>query len=192
MVLTICFYPRQSFFIKQKQIWNYLIFCMIFKEEYFYSYILLTDQISLLINWPNLLLEILDNMCIVIFVMQSVTSKINHCFLNKLFFHITTRSGRAFNMKSKAYFIIFKGLSITRSCLRPESASLIAYDFSLFSAVWDPSSTMQLCKDVLETNKYTSQWKITINLGFSNKPKRSYLVAKKKILITLWGIPMIL
>ena len=99
MVLTICFYPRQSFFIKQNQIWNYLIFCMIFKEEYFYSYILLTDQISLLINWPNLLLEILDNMCIVIFVMQSVTSKINHCFLNKLFFHITTRSGRAFNMK---------------------------------------------------------------------------------------------
>ena len=32
---------------------------------------------------------------------------------------------RAFKVKQKAFFIIFKGLSFTKNCLRPESVSLI-------------------------------------------------------------------
>ena len=31
---------------------------------------------------------------------------------------------RAFELKQKAFFIIFKGLSIAKNCLRPESAPL--------------------------------------------------------------------
>ena len=31
---------------------------------------------------------------------------------------------RAFEVKQKAFFIIFKGLSFAKSCLRPESVSL--------------------------------------------------------------------
>ena len=32
------------------------------------------------------------------------------------------RTKRAFEVKSKAFFVIFKGLSIAKNCLRPESA----------------------------------------------------------------------
>ena len=32
---------------------------------------------------------------------------------------------RAFELKQKAFFIIFKGLSIAKNCLRPESVPLI-------------------------------------------------------------------
>ena len=47
---TICSYPIESFFKKQKEIWNQypcLILRMIFEEKYFSYYIPLTDQISL-------------------------------------------------------------------------------------------------------------------------------------------------
>ena len=36
------------------------------------------------------------------------------------------RRKRAFEVKSKTFFIIFKGLSVAKNCLRPESAPLIA------------------------------------------------------------------
>ena len=32
---------------------------------------------------------------------------------------------RAFEVKQKAFFIIFKGLSVAKNCLRPESAPLV-------------------------------------------------------------------
>ena len=34
------------------------------------------------------------------------------------------RTKRAFDMKQKKIFIIFKGLSVAKNCLRPESAPL--------------------------------------------------------------------
>ena len=34
------------------------------------------------------------------------------------------RMKRAFELKQKAFFIIFKGLSVSKNCLRPESAPL--------------------------------------------------------------------
>ena len=34
------------------------------------------------------------------------------------------RTERAFKVKKKAFFIIYKGLSAAKNCLRPESASL--------------------------------------------------------------------
>ena len=34
---------------------------------------------------------------------------------------------RAFEVKQKAFFIIFKGLSVVKNCLRPDSALLKAY-----------------------------------------------------------------
>ena len=55
---------------------------------------------------------------------------IKQSFLIKPFSYITKKSGQnlnvsrkkiAFNMKNKGFFIIFKGLSIVRKCLRPES-----------------------------------------------------------------------
>ena len=54
-------------------------------------------------------------------------------FLINMFFYKTKKSGqtvsnsrtkRAFNLILKAFFIIFKGLSIVRNCLRPESEAL--------------------------------------------------------------------
>ena len=35
---------------------------------------------------------------------------------------------RAFEVKLKAFFIIFKGLSVAKICLRPENAPLSTYE----------------------------------------------------------------
>ena len=35
------------------------------------------------------------------------------------------RTKRAFEVKQKVFFIIFKGLSIAKNCLRPKSAPII-------------------------------------------------------------------
>ena len=54
-------------------------------------------------------------------------------FLIKPFFYMTKKSRqklkylrtkRAFYVKQKSFFIIFKGLSFAKNCLRPESAPL--------------------------------------------------------------------
>ena len=37
------------------------------------------------------------------------------------------RTKRAFEAKQKAFFIIFKGISVAKTCLRPESAPLICF-----------------------------------------------------------------
>ena len=100
-----------------------LNFCMIFEEKYFSCYILLTDQISLasclyfLKYWATNVLQL--------FVAQSVMSQIlnlSMAFLSIRFsvwakskdekLIILTR--RAFKMKHKAFFIIFKGFSAAR------------------------------------------------------------------------------
>ena len=39
---------------------------------------------------------------------------------------------RAFKVKQKSFFIIFKGLSVAKNCLRPESAPLKEKHFSSF------------------------------------------------------------
>ena len=45
---------------------------------------------------------------------------------------------RALEVKSKAFFIIFKGLSTAKNCLRPESASLIGITDILFNQKLPP------------------------------------------------------
>ena len=40
---------------------------------------------------------------------------------------------RAFKVKLKAFFFIFKGVSVDRNCLRPENASLM----TLIGFTWD-------------------------------------------------------
>ena len=104
---------------------------------------MLTTFITLDFNyWPNfvawltLFLEILGNTCIIIIscpVCDVINFKINQSFLTQPFFYITKKSGekyisrrkRVFNMKKKAFGIIFKGLLIVRNCLRPESGPLM-------------------------------------------------------------------
>ena len=94
-------------------------------------------------NWPNfnvwllLLLEILSNMCIAIVFFLDwdvINFKIKLIFLIKSFFYITEKSRqklnifrtkKAFKMKWKLFFIIFKGLSFAKICLRHDSAPLI-------------------------------------------------------------------
>ena len=79
------------------------------------------------INWPDfcawlaLLLEILSNMCIAIVYFpgcDDINFEINRTFLIKPFFYMTKKSDkilkilrakRAFQVKSKAFFIILKG-----------------------------------------------------------------------------------
>ena len=84
------------------------------------------------IVWLPLLLQILDNMSITI-VYQAVKSwnlKLTLSFLSSRFatrlnsqdknLNIV-RTKKAFEVKQKAFFIIFKGLSVAKNCLRPES-----------------------------------------------------------------------
>ena len=88
---------------------------------------------SYFINWPSfivwllLLIVILGTMCIVIIccpVCDVINFKINHSFLVKPFFYITKKSEqtvnisetkRAFNMKQKVFFIIFKEPSLRQT-----------------------------------------------------------------------------
>ena len=95
------------------------------------------------INWPNfivwlnLFLETLSNICIVflcfprcnvknfetdlIFLMKpfSTQPKSQDKKLNIL------RTKRTFKVRKKNFFVTFKGLSVAKNCLRPESAPLI-------------------------------------------------------------------
>ena len=106
-----------------------LVSYMIYEKIYFSRYISL--------DWPNfiawlpLLIEVLRQY---VFCNYLLSSRWSHKFWIKLslllkpVFYKTKKSRqkfkRAFIMKWKAFFIIFKGLSITRNCLRPDSGSL--------------------------------------------------------------------
>ena len=86
--------------------------------------------------WLPLLLEKLGNGCIVIICYSGCdvrNSEINFTFLIKSFSFVTKNSRQTFNylqnektfkVKQKAFFIIFKGISLTKNCLWPESAPL--------------------------------------------------------------------
>ena len=104
---------------------------MISEGKNFSSYILATKKTSL--TDCLYFLKYWENMYIVIIIHPVYDVKnfvIKHSFLIKPFSYITKKSGQnvnvsrkkiAFNMKNKGFFIIFKGLSIVRKCLRPES-----------------------------------------------------------------------
>ena len=94
------------------------------------------------INWQNfivwltLLLEVLGNIYIAIVYFPGcdvINFEIRRIFLIKPFFYISKYSRQKFkyleNEKSfwgeiKSIFIIFKGLSVPKTCLRPESGPL--------------------------------------------------------------------
>ena len=113
-----------------------LIFCMIFKEKYFSCYVLLTNfNYSNFIVWLFFLHEILGHICIII-ICFSVCDVIN--FEIKLSYQVfflydqkslnkylnIFRTKRVFEMRWKVFFIIFKGFSVAKDCLRPESGPL--------------------------------------------------------------------
>ena len=89
------------------------------------------------IVWLSLLLHILGDVCITVVCYPGcnvIKFDINLIFLIKLFCYITKsqdknlnilRTKRAFDVKQKAFFIIFKGLSSAKNCIRAECASLI-------------------------------------------------------------------
>ena len=110
---------------------------MIFQEKWFSCYILLTDQISL--SDFLYFLKYLTICVLWLFVNQAVASqnlKITASFLSSHF--ATSRKSQdknlnilrmktAFEMKQKAFFIIFKWLSVTKNWFRPESVPLNNY-----------------------------------------------------------------
>ena len=93
-----------------------------------------------LISWLSLLLEILINMCIAIVsspVVTSWTLKVNRSCRSSRFsiwqesqdknLNIL-RMKRDFKVKWKAFFIIFKGLTVTKNHIRAESELFNFYD----------------------------------------------------------------
>ena len=105
--------------------------------------------IIVIIIWPNFIvwlpvrLKILGNMCITFICLPGcdvINFKIGYILLIKQFSMQKIRqknqnkksrqklnilrTKRAFEVKWKAFFIIFKELSVTKNCLRPESAPL--------------------------------------------------------------------
>ena len=105
---------------------NISCLCMIFWEKYFMLYS---------INWPNftgrlfLLFEILGKFYIVImcFLVDDVINFEISRFstrpkkLGQIFEYLRTK--KAFKVKQKTFFIIFKRLSFARSWLRPENGT---------------------------------------------------------------------
>ena len=113
-----------------------LIFCMIFKQKYFSCYVLLTNfNYSNFIVWLLFFHKILGHICIII-ICFSVCDVIN--FEIKLSYQVfflydqkslnkylnIFRTKRVFEMRWKVFFIIFKGFSVAKDCLRPESGPL--------------------------------------------------------------------
>ena len=106
------------------------LFCMTFDRKYFYCFV----------NWPNfiiwlpLLLAIMGNMCIVIIrdpVCNVINFQIKLGFLIKPFSHMIKKSQKKLNILRTTYLffnlkkiIIFKGFSVARNCLGPESGPL--------------------------------------------------------------------
>ena len=101
----------------------------IFLTLYFFKWpISLPDCLYFLRHWVK--------MCIVIIccpVCDVINFEINHSFLIKLFFYINKKSAqkckyfknqKSFKHEIKSVFNDFKGLSIVRNCLRPESRPL--------------------------------------------------------------------
>ena len=70
------------------------------------------------------------------------------------------RTKRTFKVKQKAFFIIFKGLSVAKNCLRPESAPLIVtYNTSLWELLENVANTFgSICTKINTKNihSYTS------------------------------------
>ena len=95
---------------------------------------------SISINWNNfivwlsLLFEILGNINIAVICFPGcdvINFEINLIILMKPYMIKNSRHdlnilrmNRAFKVKLKAFFITFKGLSIVKNCLRPESVAL--------------------------------------------------------------------
>ena len=95
------------------------------------------------INWPNfivrlrLLLEILCNMCITIVCQRGcdvIKFESNLIFRIKSFFYMNKmlrqklkylENEKSFLDEIKTFFINFRGLSVAKNCLRPDSATLI-------------------------------------------------------------------
>ena len=81
-------------------------------------------------DWPNfiallpLFIEILDNICICEPGCDIINFEINLIFLIKPSFYITRKSTRDFKVIKRALFIIFKGLSVTKSSFTLEGAQL--------------------------------------------------------------------
>ena len=106
-----------------------------FSKKWFSCYILLTDQISLsdclyyLKYWSICVFRLFVNQVVTLQVLKLALSFWSICFytwpksqdknLNIL------RTERAFEVKQKAFFVIFKGLSVVKSCLGPESVTLM-------------------------------------------------------------------
>ena len=108
---------------------------MTFQEKYFSCYILLTAQMLLSDcfyfskYWAIFVLRLFTNQAL-----ASSNLKLTLSFLSSRFptspksqdknLNIVRTKG-AFQVKLKAFFIIFKGLSVAKNCPRPESAPLI-------------------------------------------------------------------
>ena len=104
--------------------------CIIFHKKCFSCYILLTDQISLSHclyfskYWAICVLRLFFNQLV-----KSWDLKLALSFLSSRFatwpksqyknVNILRKKG-AFVVKQKAFFIIFKGLSVAKNCIRPE------------------------------------------------------------------------
>ena len=80
---TVCFYLIWSFFKKLNEVWNQsacLIFCIMLEENYFFCYILLTDQVSLsgclyfVRYWSVCVLQLFVNQVVTSLILQLTLS----------------------------------------------------------------------------------------------------------------------
>ena len=91
------------------------------------------------IDWLPLLLEILGNICIVIIcypVCDIINLETKLSFLIKLFSGMTKKSFETKSMKLRAFFIIFKGLSLAINCLRSDIEPLTQNRFLISDEIF--------------------------------------------------------
>ena len=144
------------------------------------------------INWPNfivwlsLLLEVLGNMCFAIISFPGcdvINLKINLIFLVKPFLYMTEKSRKKSkyleNKKSssgetESVFQHFKWLSVTTSCVRPESAPLS------LTKINSVQQRMLIFSKPFFPNIYKQLHFCNASVALINQKK------KKNILLSLW------
>ena len=98
------------------------------------------------------------------------------------------RTKRAFDVKLKAFFIIFKGLSVAKNCLRPES-SLLKYSIPKEIPVVFRNGSNHDCYFIIKelAEEFKKQFtclreniKKQITFQFQYKKKSQELVKKEK------------
>ena len=164
---------------------------MTFQKKCSSSYILLIGEFIIWSFLLPLLLEILGNMCIAIVSFPGsdvINFEINHIFLIKPFFYMAKiRTKRALKVKWKAFFIIFKGLSVAKNCFRPEKA-LLSIPYLWYNLSPTLFFRFSLFLEEFQHSRVISGGRGDASLSLFENRKNCSILEQKALIVSIFGL----